>query len=175
MSERIATTAEGCTFCAIVVGEVPASIVHEDDLVLAFLTIEPVNPGHAMVIPKRHAADLAEADEATWAHVCVVARRVAQAIGESGVRCEGVNLFLADGEAAFQEIPHLHLHVFPRYRGDGFDLVADWSVSPPRGELDAVAARIRTAYDRVFGPGERSGRPGQTRAAASGPPYPAPP
>jgi histidine triad (HIT) family protein len=57
---------------------------------------------------------------------------------------------LADGEAAFQDIFHVHMHVFPRYRGDPFKLVADWDIKPPREELDRVAAQIRVAYDRLW-------------------------
>ena len=150
MDERREDTPR-CIFCRIVAKEAPASIVYEDDVTLCLMTIGPVNRGHAMVIPKQHAASLAELDEATWEHVSRVARRLAQAIRESGVRCEGVNLFLADGEAAFQDVFHLHLHVFPRFKGDPFKLEADWSVKPPRTELDAVATQIRRAYERRYG------------------------
>ena len=151
MSERGShPRGQRCTFCEIVAREAPASIVYEDDRVLGIMDVGPVNPGHAMVIPREHVACLADVDEATWARLCAVARRLAQAIRACGVRCEGINLFLADGEAAFQEILHLHLHVFPRYEDDAFELVADWSAKPPRAELDAVAARIRRAYDRLF-------------------------
>jgi len=62
-----------------------------------------------------------------------------------------VNLFLADGEAASQEIFHLHIHVFPRYKGDPFKLVANWDIRPPRTDLDRTAAQIRRAYDRLWG------------------------
>ena len=99
-----------------------------------------------MVIPKAHAAFLRDLDDATWAHVCLVAKRVERAIARSGLKCEGTNLFLADGEAAFPEVFHLHLHVFPRFTGDSFRIVADWSNHPPRAELDAVAAQIRAAW-----------------------------
>lgn len=114
---------------------------------MSFLTIGPVNPGHAMVIPKAHVAYLADMDEATGQHLFNITSRVAQALRDSGVRCEGINLFLADGEAAFQEVPRLHMHVFPRFKGDSFKLLADWSIKPPRSELDAIAAQIRRAYE----------------------------
>jgi diadenosine tetraphosphate (Ap4A) HIT family hydrolase len=65
-----------------------------------------------------------------------ITHRTAAAIRESGVQCEGINLFLADGEAAFQDIFHVHMHVFPRFEGDSFKLVANWSEKPPREELD---------------------------------------
>jgi histidine triad (HIT) family protein len=78
-----------------------------------------------------------------------VAHRVAAALRASGVRCEGVNLFLADGEAAMQEVPHVHLHVFPRWRGDGFGLRfgPDYKHKPPRAALETVASQIRAALD----------------------------
>src|SRR2546429_665699 len=114
-----------CIFCRIVAGAVPASVVFEDNLALAFMTIGPVNPGHTLVIPKAHLPYLADLPEAVGAHLFTIAQRVAAAIRGSGLRCEGINLFLADGEAAFQEVLHSHLHVFPRYKGDPFRLDAD--------------------------------------------------
>ena len=114
------------------------------------MDIAPVNPGHLMIVPRAHAAGLADLDEDVGAHVFVVAMRLAAAVRESGVRCEGVNLFLADGEAAFQDVFHVHLHVLPRWQGDSFRIDADWSSRPERTELDAVAATIRSAYARLF-------------------------
>lgn len=145
-----------CVFCRIVTGESPVSAFYEDELVLGLLTIGPVNPGHAMVIPKRHAPSLADLDEQTGRHMWTIAQRTAAALRRSGLRCEGVNLFLADGEAAFQEVRHVHLHVFPRYRGDPFKLDADWSAKPPREELDRIAAQIRSAYELLWGSGRES-------------------
>ena len=139
-----------CIFCEIVAGRSPVSAFYEDDRVLGLLTIGPVTEGHAMVIPKQHAASLADLDERTGRHLWTVTQRAAAALRESGVRCEGVNLFLADGEAAFQEVFHVHMHVFPRFRGDPFKIVADWDDKPPRAELDRVAGRLRAAYDRLW-------------------------
>ena len=141
---------DACVFCQIIAGESPASVFYEDDLVIGIMTIGPVTTGHSMIIPKTHAAGLADLDERTGAHMWTIAQRTAAALRESGLRCEGVNLFLADGEAAFQEIFHVHLHVFPRYKGDPFKLVADWSIKPSRVELDRGAARIKRAYDRLW-------------------------
>ena len=135
--------AADCIFCQIVAGEAEASIVHDDGEILAFMDIRPVTPGHLLVIPKRHAPYLVDLDEATGAHMFVVAQRLAAALRASGLRCEGVNLFLADGEAANQEVLHVHLHVFPRFAGDSFRISADWSYSPPRAELDAQAALVQ--------------------------------
>ena len=77
-----------------------------------------------------------------------ITKRTAQAIRRSGVQCEGINLFLADGEAAFQEIFHLHMHVIPRFKGDHFKISADWDVHPPRDELDRIAKSIADALHR---------------------------
>lgn len=142
-----------CIFCQIVAGKGQASVFYEDDVALGLMTIGPVTTGHAMVIPKQHVAYLSDLDEKTGRHLWTVTQRAAAAIRESGVRCEGINLFLADGEAAFQEIFHLHIHVFPRYKGDPFKLVADWDVKPPREELDRVASQIKDAYQRLWGSG----------------------
>lgn len=132
-----------CIFCAIVAGSAPASIVYDDADLLAFMDIRPVTPGHLLIIPKRHAPFLADLDEATGARMFTVAMRLAQAVRASELRCEGINLFLADGEAAFQEVFHTHLHVIPRFVGDRFRIDADWSVTPSRAELDEIAERVR--------------------------------
>ena len=137
-----------CIFCQIITGQSPASIFYSDELVLGFLTIGPVNDGHAMIIPKQHATYLADLDEAIGQHLFTITQRTAAAIRASGLRCEGINLFLADGEAAFQEVFHLHMHVFPRFAGDSFRLDADWSYQPSRQGLDEAASMIAAAYSR---------------------------
>jgi histidine triad (HIT) family protein len=144
-----ASAAASCVFCEIVARRAPASIVHEDDRSLVAATIGPVNPGHLLVMPKQHAPYLDDLEDKMVAHLFTVAKRAATAIRRSGLRCEGINLFLADGEAAFQTVFHLHIHVFPRFRGDAFKIEADWSVKPPREELDRVAAQIGQQYRRL--------------------------
>ena len=134
--------AAGCVFCDIVAGREPASMVHSDETVLAFLDIQPLTTGHLLVIPRAHAPYLADLDPAVGAHMFGVAQRMAAALRRSGLRCQGVNLFLADGEAAFQEVFHVHLHVIPRNPGDGFRIRAKWR-RPARGELDSVAEQVR--------------------------------
>jgi histidine triad (HIT) family protein len=141
-----------CVFCQIVAGKSPASVFYEDDHLLGFMDIGPVTTGHVMIIPKQHASCLAELDEEIGRRLWTVTQRTAAAIRQCGVRCEGINLFLADGEAAFQEVPHVHMHLFPRYRGDPFRLEADWNIRPSREELDQVAQEIRLAYERLWIP-----------------------
>ena len=136
-----------CFICEIVAGTGEASTDFKDDIVIAFMVIGPVNPGHVLVVPRIHLPYLSDLDDATGAHMFKVTMRIERAIWESGVRCEGTNLFMANGEAAFQEVFHAHMHVFPRFAGDAFKLDADWSVRPPREELDEVASRIRLALN----------------------------
>jgi histidine triad (HIT) family protein len=133
-----------CIFCDILAGTQQSSIVYRDDVCTAFMDIQPVNPGHVLVVPNRHAAFLADLDEETGAHMFRLAQRLAGALRKSGIRCEGVNLFLADGEAAMQEVFHVHLHVFPRFTGDGFGLTfgPEYFHRPERSELDRVARLI---------------------------------
>ena len=132
-----------CAFCGVVAGTLESSRVYEDEHVLAFMDIKPVTRGHLLVIPKAHVPYLADLDEELGMSMFRVAQRLAAALRASGLPCEGVNLFLADGEAAFQEVFHVHLHVFPRTDGDGFRLEANWQVRP-RTELDEAAQRVRT-------------------------------
>ena len=134
-----------CIFCAIVAKEAPASIVYEDDVVCSFLTIGPVNPGHLLVIPKQHTPSLADLDEVTGMHLFKVTMQMAKALRYSGLQCEGINLFLADGEAAFQDVFHVHMHVFPRFQADSFKVDANWENKPSREELDEIAERIKLA------------------------------
>jgi histidine triad (HIT) family protein len=136
----------GCKFCDILSGRLPSSQVYHDELCTVFMDIQPVNPGHVLVVPNRHAAFLADLDEDTGAHLFRIAQRLARALRHSGIKCEGVNLFLADGEAAFQDVFHVHLHVFPRYEGDGFGLTfgAHYFNRPERRELDEVARKIKS-------------------------------
>lgn len=136
-----------CIFCDIISGKLPSSVVYQDARCSAFMDIQPVNTGHILVIPNSHATRLADLDEDIGADLFRVAQRIAAALRMSGLKCEGVNLFLADGVAAGQEVFHVHLHVFPRHRGDGFGLKfpPGYADKPERQELDAIALQIRNA------------------------------
>ncbi|REC47507.1 HIT family protein [Chryseobacterium pennipullorum] len=135
-----------CIFCRIINRELPASIVHEDDHIIAFMDIQPVNPGHILVVPKIHQVFISELDENLTSRMFNMASRINRAIRKSEVQCEGINYFLADGEAAGQEVFHTHLHVFPRFTNDGFGLRFDESYHslPKRDELDELCENIRS-------------------------------
>ncbi len=134
-----------CLFCDIVSGQAPASVVYEDERVLAFMDIQPVNPGHVLVAARNHAALLADLDPEVGGHLFRVGMRLAAALRRSPVRCEGINLYLADGAVAGQQVGHIHLHIVPRFRDDGFGLRfgPDYARRPSRETLDEVAAAIR--------------------------------
>jgi histidine triad (HIT) family protein len=133
-----------CVFCDIIAGRAAASVVHRDERCMAFMDIRPVTPGHLLVVPLAHAASLADLDPATGGHLFVVAQQVAAAIRKSGLRADGMNLYLADGEAAGQEVLHVHLHVFPRFAGDGFGLrlPLEYGAPVPPERLEQEAAAI---------------------------------
>ena len=130
-----------CPFCAIVAGEAPASVVHETDRTLAFLDINPANPGHTLVVPREHADGLADLPERVGQRLFAVGQRVAAALRET-VDPDGINLFLADGAAAGQDVFHVHLHVVPRHEDDDVVFRASQGRAD-RAELDEVADRLR--------------------------------
>lgn len=140
-----------CPFCSIVAGQAPATFVFQDEHCAAFMDIQPVNPGHVLIVPVRHATSLADLSAAAAGHLMQVAHGIAGALRHSGLRCDGVNLLLADGEAAMQEVFHVHLHVFPRFPGDGFGLRFDpeYSRRPSREQLEHAAGQIRSALGTV--------------------------
>ena len=109
------------------------------------MDIQPVNPGHVLVIPKAHTEQLSKLDPDIGAHMFKIAIRIAEAVRNSGVKCDDVNLHLADGKVAGQEVFHVHLHVIPRFKGDGFGLKfgPNYGLKPDREELDIITNKIK--------------------------------
>jgi len=136
-----------CIFCKIVNGTEPASVVYSDDKAMAFMDTNPVNFGHVLVIPKVHVASMSKLDEETGAHLFRVTIRIAKAVRKSGVKCEGINLFVADGKVASQDVFHFHVHIIPRFEGDGFALKAN-TKRVSRKELDKIAIDIRKVLEK---------------------------
>jgi histidine triad (HIT) family protein len=132
-----------CVFCRIRDGQIPSTRLLEDERTVAFMDINPLNDGHCLVIPRTHVTSLFEASEADLGAVMATARRVALAI-RLALQPDGLNVLQANGAAAFQSVPHLHLHLVPRWTGDGKGL--DWPlVAGDPGRIGAVAGRIRAA------------------------------
>lgn len=136
---------ENCIFCKIVRGEMPASIVFEDDVCIAFMDVFPVNEGHSLLIPKKHFINMLDVDDDAVAHLAKrladLTRRVKKATGEDGV----INI-VANGEGAGQEIPHLHFHAIPRSKASpfGFHFPPDYrNELASRDSLEEMAKKIR--------------------------------
>ena len=130
-----------CVFCKIVAGTIPCFRIFEDAATLAFLDINPVNPGHALVIPRNHATNLLTADAPDLAAAIATAKRVAMAIDYT-LSPFGINLLQANGPGAAQSVLHFHLHVIPRVKGD--DLKMNWpQKSADKQALADLAGRIR--------------------------------
>ncbi len=130
-------------FTRIIRREIPAAIVFEDEQVIAFMDAGQVNPGHVLVATQRQVETVMELTEAEAAHLFAIATRVAKAV-QAEFQPEGMTLLQTNKPAGWQTVPHVHVHVLPRWDKDGADLV--WPrKDPPLAELQALAARIRVA------------------------------
>ena len=134
---------DDCVFCKIIDGRLPSMKIDEDDSTLTFMDIHPLSSGHCLVVPKHHAATIFEADVRDLEAAMVTAKRVALAIQEA-LRPDGLNVLQANGAAAFQSVPHFHLHLIPRWANDGKGF--DWKVVPGNREvIMKMGERIRSA------------------------------
>jgi histidine triad (HIT) family protein len=142
-----------CIFCRIVARELPASVVFEDDQLMAFLDIHPWRPGHTLVIPKLHKKLVAELDRETRSRILELGSAIGHALRAAELGCKDVHFVINDGAAANQSVPHVHLHVLPRSGGDFWRLLLGAAkhgigrvlVPAPRQVLDGHAAAIRSA------------------------------
>ena len=136
---------DACIFCRIIAGKEKASFVAQGTDAVAFLDLHPINEGHTLIVPRKHAVSISEVDEVAAVAMWSMARRIAAGLRVSGLRCEAINFFLADGAAAGQEVFHAHLHAIPRFQGDGFGIrfPPHYGAAADRKALDDVAARLR--------------------------------
>ena len=128
-----------CIFCAIAGGEIPSFKVYEDDLVLAYLDINPFTKGHTLVIPKEHSTGLLDTPDETLAAIVARVKKVAAHLKDT-LPCDGFNILQNNGAAAGQTVMHLHFHIVPRY---GQEEIAFTSHKGSMDELKALAERIR--------------------------------
>lgn len=135
-----------CIFCDIVHGAAEVSVCYEDADALAFMDIQPVNPGHTLVVPRRHFESMADIPTDLAMHLFEVAMRLGPVI-RGATRVEDMNLVVSSGEAAGQDVYHFHIHLIPRRPGDGFEVPLPFGGSqmPERERLDAMAAQIVAA------------------------------
>ncbi len=139
----------GCIFCLMVQQQEPASVVCQDDLAMAFMDRRQFHPGHVLVIPRQHIPDVRGLDIATGSAVMAMVSRVTQAVSDTFPN-QGISLWHSIGEAAFQEVPHLHIHVHPRLIGDG--LLRGYPRSPdtpPKSVRDEYAEILRSRLARL--------------------------
>lgn len=129
-----------CLFCKIIRRELPAEIIYEDEHTLAFLDIHPVSKGHTLVVPKEHATNIFDISAESWSHVAESVRILASHI-ETGVAASGINLMMNNRENAGQVIDHPHVHLIPRFPGDGLRLWPHGAYA--EGEASKVGAQIR--------------------------------
>jgi histidine triad (HIT) family protein len=132
-----------CVFCKIMAKQIPASVVYEDEHTLAFMDLGQVNPGHVLVALKAHAENVYALDDAQAGAVFRSVARVSRAI-RAAFAPQGLSVYQANGKAAGQTVFHLHVHLVPRYDGDGMELT--WPVkNPPRDKLEEYAAKLRAS------------------------------
>ncbi|MBU1693827.1 MAG: HIT domain-containing protein [Verrucomicrobia bacterium] len=133
---------ESCIFCKIIRGEIPSTRVFEDEHTLAFLDIGSLVKGHTLVIPKHHYNSLTDAPPEVAAQIMATAQKIAQA-QLNGLAADGVNIHQANGRVAGQVVPHLHIHVVPRFKEDGYH----WNWKAGRyerpEEMNDLAEKIR--------------------------------
>jgi histidine triad (HIT) family protein len=135
-----------CIFCKIVNNEIPSVKVYEDDRVFAFLDINPLNAGHLLVIPKAHAETIHEISEADFVAVAAATHKLATAV-KKALNPDGINLMQLNGKAANQVVPHLHVHIVPRWSGDGLTICKWELVAGDMEAIKAVAEKIQKAME----------------------------
>jgi histidine triad (HIT) family protein len=130
-----------CLFCGIVEGSIPSQTIDSDERTVAFMDINPATRGHALVVPRAHAADLLEISDEDLNATVLAARRLAGRMKDV-LEADGINLINACGAAAWQTVFHFHVHVVPRYEDDPLEL--PWVPKPgDEDEIAATAARLR--------------------------------
>jgi len=129
-----------CIFCKIIRGEIPANKVYEDDKVLAFLDIKPVNPGHILIISKDHFADFLQAPDEIICQMTLATKKIGKKILASGLG-EAITFTFNNGRAAGQVVDHVHLHIMPRKSGDGYELWHGKEYAP--GEAEKIAEKLK--------------------------------
>ena len=122
-----------------------SSKVYEDNKFLAFMNIQLVNKWHVLIIPKKHYELVSDMDKKSLGEIRIIVERINSAIRKSKIKCQGINFFLADEEAAGQEVFHVHLHVIPRFKNDdfGFKFPKNYKNKPEIKEIEEAARKIK--------------------------------
>ncbi len=156
----------GCTFCEIVSGAASASIVFQDELTIGFIDLRQFHPGHTLVVPRQHFHDLRDLDPATGAALMATVSQVTRAVAATFPN-QGLSVWHSIGEAAFQEVPHLHFHVHPRIMGDdAMRIYPRPPATPNRSVLDEHAAALRSCLQQQGSQSNNSFKPNPHQGGA---------
>jgi histidine triad (HIT) family protein len=138
-----------CVFCRIVRGSLPSTKLYEDENMLAFMDNKPITKGHVLIMPKKHVELLTELEDNLAGDLMILAKKVGKALKKSKLNCHAINYIMSDGTEAGQRIFHAHMHVIPRYRGDGFGLRMPEREEEETDErkLERTAAKIRKCLE----------------------------
>jgi len=134
-----------CIFCKIIAGEIPAVTVLDEELVLAFMDINPSSRGHMLVVPKKHAENIFEISESDLAAVMRAVKRCATAVKEA-LKAEGVTVLQLNGRASDQIVPHLHIYIIPRWENDGLS-ISSWEMKP--GDMEEIKGIARKVKEHI--------------------------
>ena len=131
-----------CIFCKIINGEIPAVKVLDEELVVAFMDINPSSKGHMLVVPKNHAENIFEISESDLATLIKAVKRCAKAVKEA-LNAEGITILQLNGKASDQIVPHLHIHIIPRWKNDGLS-ISNWEMKPgDMEEIKNIALKVK--------------------------------
>jgi histidine triad (HIT) family protein len=134
---------ENCIFCKIIAGQIPSIKIYEDQICLAFMDISPLNEGHLLVVPKDHCETILEISPEEYGHLYQTACKLA-AIVKNTLNPDGINIMQLNGKAANQVVPHLHVHLVPRWNGDGLTISAWEPIMGDKSQINSVAEKIKS-------------------------------
>lgn len=140
--EKVSVVEEDCIFCKIVKGEIDSEKIHETENVISFLDIKPRAPGHSLVIPKKHVKTLPELENELVSEIFQTTKKVEKLL-KASLEPDAFTIGINDGEAAGQEIPHLHVNIMPRFEDDGGGPIHSVVSNPPEEDLTKIAGKIR--------------------------------
>ena len=135
-----------CLFCKIVRGEMQAEKIYENDFLLAFLDVNPSSKGHTLLIPKEHITNLEDVNDELLGKIFSGVKEVMKMI-KRAINCDGFTIGINQGECAGARVPHLHIHIIPRFVNDGGGMVQMVVKNPPQEDLTTIAEKTRAAKE----------------------------
>lgn len=133
---------ENCIFCKIINNEIPAYKIYEDDLVLAFLDINPIVEGHVLIVPKKHFENIFDIEEKYLERIIIITKKISLKIKES-LNVEGINLYQANNSVAGQTVFHFHLHILGRRKGDGLKGIEEGLTKDFKNNFEEIMNKLK--------------------------------